>query len=88
VDHTVAETAFVQQFQLHADIVGEGLYAASTTMDARNRWHSSTNPACDLLGTFAEQCAAAQPVAATCADGHDHAGAPWGGLLVTDGDGS
>src|SRR5215212_7709852 len=29
VDHAVAETAFAQQFELHADIVGEGPFAAS-----------------------------------------------------------
>jgi hypothetical protein len=29
VNHAVAETAFVQQLELHADIVGEGRCAAS-----------------------------------------------------------
>src|SRR4028118_712891 len=28
VDHAIAETAFAQQFELHADIVGERLFAA------------------------------------------------------------
>lgn len=29
VDYTIAETAFIYQFELHADIVGEGPFAAS-----------------------------------------------------------
>jgi hypothetical protein len=45
VDHPVAEAAFAQQVELQAEIVGQGLLAASHDDRARNRCNSSTSPA-------------------------------------------
>jgi len=50
VNHAVAETAFVQQFELQVDIVGEGLFATSHH-DGRNEQMAFVDqPGLDRLG--------------------------------------
>jgi hypothetical protein len=45
VNHAAAETAFVQHFELHADIVGEGPIALLPHDGREEQVDSSTNPA-------------------------------------------
>src|SRR5215203_1640188 len=50
VNHAVAETAFVQQFELQADIVGEGLFAASHHYRREEQVALVDQPGLDRLG--------------------------------------
>ena len=45
VNYAAFEVAFVQQFEFQTDTLGERPFAASHYDRAKNRWHSSTNPA-------------------------------------------
>jgi hypothetical protein len=50
VNHAVAETAFVHQFELQAGIVGEGLFAASHQNGREEQVALADEPALDRLG--------------------------------------
>jgi hypothetical protein len=45
MNHAAAETALVDQLEIHPDTVGEGPFASSNHDRWTNRWYSSTNPA-------------------------------------------
>jgi ribosomal protein L1 len=45
VDHAVAETAFVQELERHANALGKRGLPPPTTMGVTNNWSSSTSPA-------------------------------------------